>query len=298
MSCCAPDGAGRPVATVERPAAAAGALDDANWVAVPGGAFHMGDDGPLAYPEDGESPSRLVEVSAFRIGRAPVTNEVFARFVAAARYVTDAERLGWSFVFGGLLPDDFPPTRGVVGAPWWRQVEGASWRHPEGPQSDLDGRGDHPVVHVSWQDASACAAWAGARLPTEAEWERAARGGTTTTFPWGEELEPGGEHRANVFQGDFPGGDTGADGWTGTSPVGAFPPNGFGLVDAIGNVWEWTASTFRPGDPRRRCLKGGSYLCHDSWCRRYRPGARTGLAPDSSSGNVGFRLATDLEVRP
>jgi formylglycine-generating enzyme required for sulfatase activity len=248
----------------------------------------MGDDSPWSYPTDGESPAREVTVAPFMIERAPVTNDAFARFVRATGHTTDAERFGWSFVFGGLLPDDFPDTRGVVDAPWWRQVEGACWHSPEGPGSDVGGRGDHPVVHVSWNDAAAYAACVGGRLPAEAEWERAARGGTSTTFPWGDELEPGGRHRANVFQGVFPREDTAADGWAGTSPVGSFPPNGFGLVDAIGNVWEWTADRFAAD---RFVLKGGSYLCHASYCRRYRPAARMGSTPDSSTGNIGFRCA-------
>jgi formylglycine-generating enzyme required for sulfatase activity len=154
------------------------------------------------------------------------------------------------------------------------------------------------VVHVSWHDATAYAAWAGGRLPGEAEWERAARGGTATVFPWGDELEPGGRHLANVFQGDFPAHDTAADGWAGTSPVGTYPPNGFGLVDAIGNVWEWTADPFAPGPPGRYVCKGGSYLCHASYCRRYRPAARMGSTPDSSTGNIGFRCAADVSAAP
>ena len=159
--------------------------------------------GPI--PGDGEGPVHDVTLDAFRIDRYAVTNDAFARFVDATGWVTDAERFGWSFVFGGLLPEGFADTRGVVGAEWWRQVFGADWRHPEGPQSDVDERGDHPVVHVSWHDAVAYCRWTGTRLPTEAEWECAARGGRVgTAFPWGDDLEPGGEHRMNVFQGPFP----------------------------------------------------------------------------------------------
>ena len=185
-------------------------------------------------------------------------------------------------------------------------MEGADWRHPDGPQSSLDGRGDHPVVQVSWNDAQAYCAWARTRLPTEAEWELAARGGLDgCAFPWGDELEPGGEQRMNVWQGTFPSKNTCADGYYGTAPVAVFPPNGFGLYNVTGNVWEWVADWFHPEtrvrdrgkDPRgpsagtHKVQKGGSYLCHASYCRRYRPAARQGSTPESSTGNVGFRVA-------
>ena len=165
----------------------------------------MGTDDPGGYRADGEGPSHPVELGGYRIGRYTVTNEEFAAFVSASGYRTTAEEYGNSFVFAGLLPDEFPPTRGVQSAPWWRQVDGANWRHPEGPQSRVDGRGDHPVVHVSWLDALAFCAWSGTRLPTEAEWERAARGlREGSHFPWGDTREPDGEHRMNVYQGRFP----------------------------------------------------------------------------------------------
>jgi formylglycine-generating enzyme required for sulfatase activity len=267
----------------------------------------MGVESLWAYPGDGEAPVHEVELGAFRIGAHTVTNREFAEFVDGTGHVTDAERFGWSFVFAGLLPGDFPDTRGVVGAEWWRQVEAADWRRPEGPGSDLDGREDHPVVHVSWHDAQAYCAWTGTRLPTEAEWERAARGGATTAFPWGDDLEPGGAHRMNVFQGAFPSNDTGADGYVGTAPVDAFAPNGSGLYNVTGNVWEWCADWFDASyysrsparDPRgpqhgdRRVLRGGSYLCHMSYCRRYRVSARYSSEPTSSTGNIGFRVAAD-----
>jgi formylglycine-generating enzyme len=197
------------------------------------------------------------------------------------------------------LRDDFPPTEGVMDAPWWRKVEGASWRHPEGAASRIDERVDHPVVHISWNDANAYAAWTRTRLPSEAEWELAARGGLQRkAFPWGDELQPGGEHRMNVWQGEFPARNTAEDGFIGTAPVSAFPPNGFGLHNATGNVWEWTAdrSGMRGVTASGReglVQKGGSYLCHHSYCRRYRVGARQASTPDSSSGNVGFRCARD-----
>jgi sulfatase modifying factor 1 len=255
-------------------------------VAIEAREFAIGSEDPYAYPDDGEGPVRRVSVGAFRIDACAVSNDRFAAFAEDARYTTEAERFGWSFVFGGLLPDDFPPTQGVAGAPWWRKVEGADWRHPEGPGSSLEGRGDHPVVHVSWSDAQAFCAWADTRLPTEPEWELAARGGLEgRAFPWGDELEPDGEHRMNVWQGSFPSQNICADGYYGTAPVDAFPPNGLGLYNVTGNVWEWVADCFHPearirdraDDPRgpstgtHKVQKGGSYLCHASYCRRYRP---------------------------
>ncbi|WP_159798289.1 formylglycine-generating enzyme family protein [Puerhibacterium puerhi] len=277
-------------------------------VVLPGGDFTMGHDGPDGYPQDGEGPAHTVRIDAFRLDRTAVSNERFAAFVDATGYVTEAERWGWSFVFAGLLPDDFPPTRGVAAAPWWRQVEGAQWRHPEGPGSDVGERADHPVVHVSWADAAAFAGWSGARLPTEAEWEYAARGGLAGVhYPWGAEREPGGEHRMNVWQGAFPSHNTRADGFVGTAPVDAYAPNGFGLYNMTGNVWEWCADWFsrdayvstprvRPRGPvsgQHRVMRGGSYLCHASYCFRYRVDARSSSSPDSPAGNVGFRCAAD-----
>lgn len=257
----------------------------------------MGESSTWAYPGDGEDP-RPATVGPFSIARYAVTNTEFAEFVRATGHRTESEHFGWSFVFGGLLPDDFEETRGVLGAEWWRQVPGASWVHPEGPQSSIDDRGDHPVVHVSWRDAMAFCAWAELRLPSEAEWEYAARAGSSTTFPWGDDLTPGGEHRMNVFQGDFPGANTGADGWIGTCPVDAFPANAFGLHNSTGNVWEWTSDVCTvPDEPPtevngRMVMKGGSYLCHESYCRRYRPAARSGNTIDSAAGNVGFRCSS------
>jgi formylglycine-generating enzyme required for sulfatase activity len=273
-----------------------------------GGEFLMGNAGRYAYPGDGEGPVRRVRLAPFWIDRCAVSNAEFARFAEETGHVSEAERFGWSFVFAGLLPDGFPATRGVARAPWWRQVEGASWSRPEGPESDLEGRMDHPVVHVSWNDAVAYGDWSGKRLPTEAEWEYAARGGLEgRTFPWGDALEPGGEHRMNVWQGAFPRENSEADGFYGTCPVDAFPPNGYGLHNTTGNVWEWCADWFstdfhtrdRRTDPRgplrgtNRAMRGGSYLCHESYCRRYRVAARSAMEPESTTGNTGFRCVRD-----
>jgi len=227
---------------------------------LPDGEFLMGSEDRLAYPDDGEGPVRRVRMSSFRIDVFAVTSADFSRFVDDTGYVTEAERLGWSLVFAGLLPDGFLPLRGVGRAPWWRQIEGAYWRHPEGPGSSVAGREDHPVVHVTWNDARAFATAVGKRLPTEAEWEYAARGGLESEpYPWGAELEPGGEHRMNLWQGTFPRRNTGADGYEGTCPVGAFPSNGYGLYNMTGNTWEWCSDWFAgdsySGGPRRQAQK-------------------------------------------
>jgi formylglycine-generating enzyme len=263
---------------------------EASWVPLPSGTFLMGSDEQL-YPDDREGPVRRVTVTGFDVCPYTVTNADFAGFVAATGHVTLAEQQGWSFVFAGLLPDDFPPTRAVAAAPWWRQVHGARWDRPEGPRSGVESRDDHPVVHVSWMDARAYCAWAGGRLPTEVEWEYAARGGLEQRrFPWGDDLTPGGRHRMNVFQGTFPTHDTAEDGYRGTAPADAFPANGYGLHNMTGNVWEWTASWFGPTRRGQRVMRGGSYLCHASYCWRYRCAARSGNSPDSFAANIGFRM--------
>jgi formylglycine-generating enzyme len=269
-----------------------------------GGSFLMGSEDRFAYPGDGEGPVRRVTVSPFSIHAGAVTNHEFGEFVEETGFITDAERLGWSFVFAGLLPDDFPPTRAVASAQWWRQVEGASWSRPDGPQTDLESRADHPVVHVSWNDAEAYCAWAKKRLPTEAEWEYAARGGLEQkVFPWGDELEPDGSHRMNVWQGVFPSENTVADGYYGTCPAHAYPANAYGLHNMTGNVWEWCSDWYShdfhtrekrtdprgPGRGANRSTRGGSYLCHHSYCLRYRVAARNSMEPNSSTGNTGFR---------
>jgi formylglycine-generating enzyme len=277
-------------------------------VLLPGGPFRMGTDDGVGYPADGEGPVREVTLDPFWIDATAVTNAQFASFVAETGYVTDAERLGWSFVFAGLLPDDFEDTAGVASAPWWRQVHGATWQHPEGAQSGITSLADHPVVHLSHDDAFAFCGWAGKRLPTEAEWEYAARGGLDQKrYPWGDELTPAGEQRCNIWQGEFPSRNSLEDGYYGTGPVDVFAPNGYGLYNMSGNVWEWCADWFSPryhcdgphqnpvGPPSgtHRVIRGGSYLCHESYCFRYRVAARSANTPNSSTGNQGFRCAAD-----
>jgi len=312
--CCTPsdesrEPASRPVPGERKPSAEGAGLVAPDLVELEGGEFTMGTDGEYGYPLDGEGPAHEVVLSPFAISRHAVTNEQFAAFASATGHRTEAERHGWSFVFMGFLPDDFPPTRAVAAAPWWRQVEGADWSHPEGPQSSWRVRPNHPIVHVSWDDAMAFCAWSGTRLPTEAEWEYSARGGLAgCRFPWGEELEPGGEHRMNVFQGTFPMENSCADGYEGTAPVTAFAPNGYGLHNVTGNVWEWTADrldrNYYADSPREdppggegdgpRVMRGGSYLCHASYCNRYRVDARSATGADGSTGNLGFRVARGL----
>jgi formylglycine-generating enzyme required for sulfatase activity len=276
-------------------------------VSLPGGRFLMGTDYPQGFSQDGEGPIRPVVLSAFAIEPTPVTNAQFKAFVDQTGYITDAERYGWSFVFWSHIPqeafDDDVVEDTVALAPWWCKVIGAAWKFPEGPGTDVSKRLDHPVVHVSFNDAFAYAQWAGRELPTEAEWEYAARGGLEQKlFPWGDELTPAGKHLCNVWQGEFPNIDTAEDGYSGTNPVEAFPPNGFGIYSTVGNVWEWTNDWFGVNHPREevhdprgpangtgKVMKGGSFLCHASYCNRYRVAARTQNTPDSSTSNIGFR---------
>lgn len=278
-------------------------------VGLPAGSFLMGTDYPDGFPSDGEGPVREVTLSPFAIERYPVTNDLFAEFVRATGYRTEAEQFGWSFVFRSHVPvgrfrELVADT--VLGAPWWCQVPGATWNAPEGPGSTLRGRGKHPVVHVSWNDAAAYSAWLGLRLPSEAEWEYAARGGLVQKlYPWGDKLRPRGMHMCNIWQGEFPDRDTADDGYAGTCPVDAFPPNGYDLYSVTGNTWEWCADWFdadfhrtagrqNPTGPpagNARVIKGGSFLCHKSYCNRYRVAARTSNSPCSSTSNLGFRCA-------
>jgi formylglycine-generating enzyme len=287
------------------------------WIG--GDRFRMGSD--AHYPE--EAPSRWASVDGFWIDPTPVTNAAFARFVDATGWVTSAEVAPKAEDYPGAQPDMlvpaslvFTPTNGPVDLAnpynWWTYVPGADWRHPRGPESSIEGLGDHPVTHVAWRDVAAYAAWAGKDLPTEAEWEFAARGGLEgAEFAWGAELTPDGRHMANVWQGRFPWENLARDGFAGTSPVGTYPSNGYGLFDMIGNVWEWTsdwwaaapaaaaspccaeARSIDPSQPDipipRKVLKGGSHLCAPNYCRRYRPAARHAEPIDTSTSHVGFR---------
>lgn len=275
------------------------------WIELAAGSFRMGTDSADGYPEDGEGPSREITLGAFRIAATTVTNAEFGRFVRETHYVTDAERAGLSHVF--YFQVDAAARHAVRqvprGLPWWLPIEFACWQRPEGPGSNVLQRPDHPVVHVSWQDAQAYCEWARCRLPTEAEWEFAARGGLEgMRFPWGDDADL--ELRCNVWRGSFPANP--AVGWR-PGPVGVreLPPNGLGLHHATGNVWQWCADWFSPAyhretdacNPRqdrmtgRRSQRGGSFLCHASYCNRYRVAGRNGNTPASTSSNCGFRVA-------
>jgi sulfatase modifying factor 1 len=285
----------------------------AEMVWVPGGSFVMGSD--RHYPE--EAPAHRVAVDGFWIDRHPVTNEQFGRFVAETGYVTLAEQAPDPSDYPDARPELLVPASAVFRKPrqrpvdlrdiyqWWSAVPGANWRHPRGPQSSLRGLERHPVVHVAWTDVEAYARWAAKELASEAEWELACRGGGPdgSEFAWGDELTPDGRHMANVWQGTFPVENQVLDGYRFTSPVGAFPPNRYGLVDMIGNVWEWTADSYRDhgaspsscctshpdSATSRKVIKGGSHLCAPNYCQRYRPAARMAQPIDTSTSHVGFR---------
>ena len=257
-----------------------------------------------------ETPVHSVETTPFTIDATSVTNADFARFVNATGYVTEAESFGFSAVFHLVLAADEDDLIGRrAQTPSWVGVKGADWRHPEGRHSDIEGRGDHPVVHVSWNDAQAYCAWAGRRLPTEAQWEFASRGGLPgARYPWGDELlAADGSWQLNIWQGTFPTVNTQEDGFLTTAPVRSYRPNAYGLWQTVGNVWEWCEDAFSPAayrqhsdaglvrDPRvpgsgqPRVMRGGSYLCHDSYCNSYRNAARSSNTSDSSMANAGFR---------
>lgn len=305
MSCCTTSRQNKnPVHLAVPPQAKQGFAADR--VHFQGGRSFVGTNYP-ELPQDGEGPRRPVNLAPFSLDVASVTNARFAEFVGETGYVTEAERFGWSPVFRGLLGPD-APLPSATSTPWWVKIDGAYWAAPEGPGTTTEGREDHPVVQVSWADAKAFATWCGGRLPTEAEWEHAARGGLADPrFPWGDDEPDDQTVFANIWQGQFPHTNTLTDGYMGTSPVKAFPANGSGLYGMSGNVWEWTSDTFRVRSLSRQAkernetakrigekvLKGGSFLCHISYCYRYRIAARSALTAESSASNTGFRVAYD-----
>jgi sulfatase modifying factor 1 len=278
-----------------------------NAIPVAGGRALVGTDRPVIRA-DGEGPRRSLAIGDFALEAQTVTNRRFAEFVEATGYVSEAERFGWSAVFVGLLPDGAQRMNAAPGTPWWVRIDGAHWRTPEGPGSDIAGRMDHPVTQVSWADARAFAQWVGGRLPSEAEWEHAAGSADGRRFAWGDE-EPDDDDSifCNIWQGRFPDHNTGRDGYVGTAPAVSFEPTEAGFYNLCGNVWEWTADAFKVRSLSRmartrndraqadseKVLKGGSFLCHISYCYRYRIAARMSLTPDSAASNVGFRVAYD-----
>jgi len=312
--CCLPEmpdgGQSHPdAAPSATPSTAAGSLLSFATARIKGGRIQVGTSRPLL-EQDGEGPVRFVRVGDFDLSVSAVTNAEFRQFVESTGYVTEAERLGWSYVFYQFVEKDMPTT-GVVGAEWWRRVEGAAWSAPFGPGSSIDDILDHPVVHIAWEDAVQFCAWAGGRLPTEAEWEHAARGGRPDPiYPWGDAAPSDAFTPCNIWQGRFPQENTVIDGYAGLAAAVSFEPNGYGLYNMAGNCWEWTADTFRvrslkrsaaslnaaARQEERKVLKGGSYLCHASYCHRYRIAARMGSTGDSTTGHIGFRVAFDPAI--
>jgi formylglycine-generating enzyme required for sulfatase activity len=266
-------------------------------VQIPAGPFSMGTNNALAYPADGEGPKRIVELDEFWIDETAVTNQSFAQFVEATGYITEAELTGWSFVPAFLLSEqDEQYLVGQSGdTPWWVGVTAANWRQPLGPSSSTTDIQSHPVTHISWSDANAFAQWNGKRLPTEAQWEKAARGGRENSlYAWGDDLIVDGQHMCNIWQGDFPTFNSAQDGHLGTAPVHSFEPNGYGLYNVCGNVWEWTADSWNSTDlADNKVIKGGSFMCHDSYCNRYRLSARTSHPKNGFTAHIGFRCVAD-----
>jgi len=302
-SCCIPTRTGQTKGSDPISVSGTSALKDASdKVLIPGGDALLGTAAPIII-EDEEGPIRRKKLRSFLMDAAQVTNSRFRRFVEATGYVTDAERLGNSFVFYAFLPEGVE-TRGVAHTPWWREVKGACWHSPAGAGSNTEGLDDHPVVHVTWNDAKAFAKWAGGRLPSEAEWEHAARGGLgDVRFPWGDRApDDDAFFPCNIWQGHFPDHNLEKDGYSATAPAKSFEPNGYGLYNMVGNAWEYTADPFRlrslkkaarrvdRGRQGYKISKGGSFLCHASYCYRYRIAARTGTSPDSSTSHQSFRL--------
>lgn len=266
---------------------------------IPADKHILGTNQPV-FAADRESPERQVIVPGFFLDKFEVSNRDFEEFVRETHYTTEAEAFGDSFVFGGFLDEatkllyhDFR----VLNAEWWYRINGTDWKHPTGPASDIEGQGDSPVVHVSWNDANAFCKWHNKRLPTEDEWEAACRGKKRRRlFPWGDNLMPKQKHWMNIWQGTFPEKNTEDDGFYGTAPVDRFRQNDFDLYNIVGNVWEWVADQWdeaadRGKESPSRVKKGGSYLCHKDYCYRYRCAARSQNSQDSSAGNLGFRCA-------
>ncbi|XP_060517129.1 formylglycine-generating enzyme [Cylas formicarius] len=269
------------------------AFDTANMVLIEKGTFEMGTHKPV-FVDDFEGPVRNVSVESFFLDKYEVSNQNFYDFVKATGYETEAEMFGDSFILEMSLPEEsrsgYQDVRAAQ-APWWIKMKDVSWKHPEGPRTTIEDRMNHPVVHVSWNDAVSFCKYLGKRLPTEAEWEMACRGGLRQKlYPWGNKLNPKGKHWANIWQGEFPHENTGEDGYKFTCPVDEFSPNNFGLYNMAGNVWEWTQDDWQ-ADPSSKVKKGGSFMCHQAFCWRYRCAARSFNTKDSSSANLGFRCA-------
>ncbi|WP_102107456.1 SUMF1/EgtB/PvdO family nonheme iron enzyme [Oceaniglobus roseus] len=303
--CCAParNGGGAPPPLPQRGRA------ELATVAIPAAARPVLGTAVPRIADDGEGLRRAAALRAFRITPGAITNADFAAFVAESGYVTEAERFGWSFVFWSDVPEHIPVSQGVAGIEWWRRIDGATWRDINGPgTAETAWHPDHPVVQVSWNDAAAFAAWAGGRLPGETEWEHAARGGLgDVPYPWGTaEPDDTATLPCNIWQGRFPQVNTAADGYRATAPALSFAPNGYGLFNCVGNVWEWTADAYRIRSLKTavkarlramagyRVAKGGSFLCHRSYCWRYRIAARSGNSPDSATPHMGFRVVFDV----